>query len=163
MALLPATLAAALIANVDNFETEAQAAAAWADSFDTYFQSAMAGPVPVVPFSTTLAKGDMESSLTGMSVAGAGAAALLTGITAYWANLSTNAATVFLTSTSVTPPPTLGTLTATLEANFLANTNGNVDKVTALTLIANSIHIAQTGGIAVFPPTPGGIGPQTIL
>jgi len=145
MALLPATLAAALIANVDNFETEAQAAAAWADSFDTYFQSAMAGPVPVVPFSTTLAKGDMESSLTGMSVAGAGAAALLTGITAYWANLSTNAATVFLTS------------------NFLANTNGNVDKVTALTLIANSIHIAQTGGIAVFPPTPGGIGPQTIL
>ena len=163
MALLPATLSAELIANLDNFETEADASVAWADSFDTYFQAALAGPVPVAPGTTVNARDAMEGALGGMQADNMGSTILVAGITAYWAQLSVDASSVFLLSTATTPPLGLGGLKILLDTNFVANTAGMVAKEAALTTIANTIHTAQSGGIAVFPVPPGGIGPQTII
>jgi len=163
MALLPATLANELIANLDNFVTEAEATVAWADSFDAYFQSAMAGVVPVTPLGTANAKNAMATALAGMSLDGAGSTKLVAGITAYWTQLNVDAFAVFLACTAITPPPGLGGLTGLLNIDFTANTVGIIAKVPALTTIANTIHTAQLGGIAVFPIPPGGIGPQVIV
>ena len=166
MALLPATLADELIANLDNFTTEPEAAAAWADSFDTYFQSAMAGALPVAPLVTAGAKANMQSALSGMSADSAGSTSIVAGITAYWLALAATAATLFVAvppATSITPPPGLSSLKSALDVNFLANSTGMVAKEAAITLIATTIHLTQVGGIAVFPPTPGGLGPLTIV
>lgn len=159
MALLPATLASQLIANLDNFETEAQATAAWAASFDTYFQSAMAGLVPVTPLSTVAAKNAMAGALTGMSADDAGADAIVAGITAYWSTLSGSPSLIFAASTAIAPPAGLAGLSALLLVDFTANSTGMVAKAAALTTIANTIHTAQSGGTATFPAP---VGVQTI-
>jgi len=174
MALLPATLAAELIANVDNFTTITDAPTAWADSFDTYFQSAMAGAIPIIPAVppapsvTADARDAMEAALLGMHVDNMGSTKIVAGITAYWGSLSTNAATIFVVAppaaaTAITPPAGLLGLKDLLDTDFAANTTGMVAKEAALTTIANTIHTAQSDGVAQFPAPPGGLGPQTII
>jgi len=163
MALLPATLASALIANIDNFTMEAQATAAWADSFDTYFQTAMAGAVPIIPppFTATAdARDQMEDALTGMSVQDMGSTKIVAGITAYWTQLTADATTIFSACTAIAAPGGLAALKGLLDLDFASNTTGVVAKEAALTTIANTIHTAQSGGTATFPAP---VGVQTIV
>ena len=162
MAMSDSTLAAELKA-VPLFDNEPDAAAAWANAFDVYFQDAEAtAGGPVVPAGLSACKSAMEGALSGMSAPGAGAAALQAGILAYWGGIVP--ATAWATCTGVTPPPGMSALAATLTPVFLANTAPGVTKDQAMDAIAAAIHgVNIVGGIAVFPVPPAGIGPQPIL
>lgn len=161
MAMSADTLATELKA-MPLFDNEPDAAAAWADAFDVYFQDAEAGAGgPVVPAGLAPCKAAMESALSGMSGSGQGAAKIQAGILAYWGEII--AATAWVTCTEVTPPPGLSGLAAALQAVFSGNAVPGVTKDQAYDNIATAIHgINIVGGIAVFPVPPGGIGPQPI-
>jgi len=157
MTLLAATLGDELKA-LDLYDQEAPSLADWAGAFSTYFEDAQAGPAPIVPVAIEPAEAAFIGAGTGLSMAAA--AALTAAITAFWGALPF--AVAWPGSLSITPPVGLGTLQAGLEAVFLANTSGSVDKDPSMDAIAAVIHGAQSGGIAVYTPIPGGIGPQTI-
>ena len=145
------------------FDNEPDAAAAWANAFDVYFQDAEAtAGGPVVPAGLSACKSAMEGALSGMSAPGAGAAALQAGILAYWGAIVP--ATAWPPATAITPPPGLSGLAATLAPVFAANAVPGVTKDQAMDAIAAAIHeVNIVGGIAVFPVPPAGIGPQPIL
>ena len=171
MALSSVTLYNELLANVSNTISETDAITAWATAFDNYFQEATAGALPVVPGSTSVVGGPldlMKLGLVGMSVAGAGAAKIVNGITQYWAGLTLPAvvATVFVAvpAALAITPPALGTLQSALESAFATNMATSATKEDALNAVATAINTVQIlGGQAVFPVPPGGIGPQNIV
>jgi len=173
MPLSATTLYDELDSNIDNVNTEAEAILGWATVFDNYFQEALAVITPpatgiaVTPGTTVAAKTAMQGALAGINTAGAGAAVIANGITAYWGGLNANAAAIFVSippATGITPPTGLGTLQTALQTAFTANITSNVTKEVALTAIATAIHAIQiVGGICVFPVPPVGIGPLPIL
>jgi hypothetical protein len=173
MPLSATTLHDELDANIDNFNTEAEAILGWATTFDNYFQEAMAvitppaTGIPVTSGTTSDAKAAMQAALAGLNTAGSAASVITTGITAYWGALSINAAAIFVSvppAISITPPTGLGGLQVTLETVFTANIAGNVTKGVALTAIANAIHAVQiVGALCVFPVPPAGLGSLSII
>ena len=161
MVMSAATLATEL-KNLTLFDTESAAAAALAGVFATYSKHALAGAA-----GTVLAPGlsacpaAMEAALSGMSALGQGASKIQAGIIAYWGAITP--VTAWVTCTGVTPPPGLSGLATALSSVFASNISGAVTKDQAYDAIAGAIHtINASGGIAVFPVPPGGIGPQPI-
>jgi hypothetical protein len=149
MALSATTLTDELISNIDNFNTEAEAIAAWATAFDNYWIAATANAVPVSPGSTSGAKTAMQGAMVGMSTTNMGATKIANGISDYWTALNTSPALVFATCVAIAPPAGLSTLQTALEGVFLSNTTAVSTKEAALGAIAGVIHLAQT------LPTPG--------
>lgn len=160
MPLVAATLAAELI-DMDLYATEPEATAAWAAAYRVYFEDASSMSIPIVPAALVPAEPAMVGGLSGMSAASAAAGAIQAGILAFWGGIV--AATAWPTVTAITPPPLLTGLGAALTSIFEANKSGSLSEAAAMTAIATSIHTNSLGGIAVWPPTPGGPGPQPIL
>jgi len=136
---------------------EIEAARILAKAFATYFYDAMAGGVPVVPGTLVAAEAAMLGALTGMSVPGAGAVAIQSGITAFWGVVAASAAVVFPTMISATPPPTLAAIAAAIMGVAPANVSGNLPEKQAMKVVAGVIHLNNLGGTAallVGPPVP---------
>jgi len=142
------------------YGTEAEAAEAWAVAFDNYFQDAATMGVPVAPGSTAAAKSAMQAGLVGLSTAGA--AAIMTGITAYWGVVASAASSIWAGTLAAVPPTTLAAIQAALEAVFAANIAAEASKEDAMTAIAAVLHANTLGGLANWPPPPGP-GPQPIV
>lgn len=141
------------LASMSLFGTELEACQAWGDAFETYFSSATSAPVLNVPVTgLATAKAAMVSGLTGLSTAGA--AALTSGVTAFWAALVATPATYFPTAILLTPPPGLAGLTASLTSVFAANIAGSLSKEDAMDAIATAIHTVNLGGTVTFPGAP---------
>ena len=159
MALSQATLKTKFL-DMGLFGDEPAACAAWASAFRQYFASAAAGVVPVVAAALSTPQAAMASAMTGLSTTGP--AAIQAGIVAFWGAMNP-AATYFPASTAITPPPGIAALAVQLTAVFLANVVGSKSAADSYDAIATAIHAAcSVGGQAVFPPPPGGIGPQPI-
>jgi len=152
MPLTPALLAAELDTQVQNAATEPPARAALALAWANYFYNATSNGVPVTPGSLAGAQAAMAAALTGMSVSGAGAAAIQAGITAFWTAIVGTPPAIFAAATVITPPPTLGGIAAALPPVFAANTMPGVTKTQALNAIAIVLHAnGGIGSIATFP------------
>jgi len=157
MAMSSIALKSELLA-LELYETEAAAISGWAAAWDNYFQDAESNAIPVTPGSTAAAKAAMAGAMTGLSTAGA--AALATAITAYWATLALTPGAIFAGAIAIAPPALLANIQADLEIVFAANTSGSASKDAAMTAIANALHTDNLGGIATFPDP---IGPKPIL
>ena len=141
-----ATMKAELVA-VELYEDEALARAAWALAYANFFYEAESNGVPVSAGSLAIPQASMESAMTGLSTAGA--AAIQSGITAFWAALLP--ALVFPGATVITPPPGLGGIAALLTSTFAANTSAKADKDAAMDAIATDLFNSSLGGTATFP------------
>ena len=156
MALLQTTLATGLEAiALAPSEVEATQVALFAAEFNTYMlgSSVLAVPMIPVPFGTA-AEAAMVGAMTGLKTAGA--AAILAGVTAYWAAL--NIAGVWgPTIPPTVPPPGLAGLSAALIPVFIANTAGGLAPAPAAAALAAAWHPLMLGGMANLPgpiPTP---------
>lgn len=141
-----------------------QLASAWTK----YFGDASISGTPVGG-SLDSAKAAMKSALLGMSAPGAAAAAIQSGVTAFWGVVAPAAATMWTlpppaTVVSAVPPPTLSAIAAALTGVFAGNTTGGVDLDTAASNVATVLHTnGGLGGISqVFVP-PGPAAPVPIL
>jgi len=152
MPLTPALLATELDTQVQNAATEPPARAALALAWTNYFYNATSNGVPVTPGSLAGAQAAMDAALTGMSATGAGAAALQSGITAFWTTIVGTPAAIFVAATLITPPPTLAGIAAAVQPVFASNTMPGVTKTQALNAIATVLHAnGRIGGTATFP------------
>ncbi len=158
MVMIASTLASGL-ASDPNVDNEAAAINGFATAWNTYFSTASAGLVPIIPALLTTCQQAMIASMTGLSQSNNGAQAISNGITAYWGSVAALGTTLFPTATAVTPPPTLSTIPGILTPIFLANTQGNLDATTCYQQIATALHTVNiAGGIAILliasVPTP---------
>lgn len=144
-------------------DQEAAAINAFVTAWETYFSTAMAGPVPAIPGSLAGALATMRGALSGVSQGDQGATKIQTAITAFWGTVAGAAGSIWPPAISATPPPGLGGIGAALTGAFSGNTAGKLDLPTSANNVANAIHPTQLGGMAIFPPPPAGIGPQAIL
>jgi len=165
MAMLAATLATGL-AGMTPTDSEAAAIDALTAAWESYFSTAAAGPVPytAVPVPPETIAPELiafKSALTGMSADGAGAQKIQDAMTAFWSGMIPAAA--FAASTAITAPTDLSAVVAALAADFISNKDENKTLPEAAAIIAATMHTNNAGGIATFPPPPGGIGPQTIV
>jgi hypothetical protein len=148
VALLAATLATEMDAEIGNVATEALARTAWAQAWRNYFAGALANGVPIAAAALDAGQSALASGLTGMS--SSGASAIQTGLTAWWAALVP--ATAFTGATVITPPPGLTGVAAALAPVFVTNNAPGITKTQALTNLANALHAAAgIGGTATFP------------
>ncbi len=127
---------------------------AFADAWESFFSQAQCGPIPIVPIALAAPKSAMIAAMTGLSVAGA--ASILSGITAWWTICVANAAVLFPTALLITPPPGLAALTPALIAAFTANTLGKLELGPACDVLAAILYsTGGLGGMAIIPtPTP---------
>jgi hypothetical protein len=165
MALVQATLASGL-ASMAPVNTEAEAIANFCDAWESYFTGASVAGVPIGAFGA--AKTAMQGAMTGLSVTGA--AAMQSGITAFWGVIAASASTLWVmppnTVPSATPPPTLGGISAALAPVFASNAADPTKTIAqATSAIAAVLHTnGGVGGIAVVqPPLPAPPVPTPIL
>lgn len=152
MALSAATLASQLDTQVSNSITEPPARTAWALAWTTYFYDATANAIPIPANALDAAKSALETGLTGFSVPGQGALKIQTGLTAFWATLSSTPPAIFTGAATITPPTGLATLPVALAPVFVANAMPGITKTQALMNVATVLHgAAGIGGTATFP------------
>lgn len=165
MALAAAGLADSLNAKLAGvYEAEAGAVLAWTETVEEWFASAVAGPVPLAADGLSAAVTLFQTTLQGFSATGQGATKIAAATVQFWSALNLFAVTAFPTAIAVTPPPTLGSLGPALEIVFASNAASAVSRTAAFTNIASTwFGLGFTGGIAVFPPLPGGLGPLPIV
>lgn len=148
--LAAAALASELDANIVIVETEPEAITAWGDSIGTWFEGATANAVAALPAGIAPATAALKSGLVGLSATGS--AALVAGLTAFWAALASAPAAVFPAATLIVPPPTIGAAQAALDAVFAANVAAELSQADALNAVATAIYSnAFVGGTATFP------------
>ncbi len=175
MALVSATLASEIEA-LPLVDVEIEAINNFVAAWKNYFMNASVLGIPVFvmpvppppepPEEPPLPPCILDPALTAMkgamvgSFSTAGSVALKAGITAFWGVVAGSAATIWITVPpvlSATPPPLLGTIDVALDAVFLANTQGKLEKGPAALAIANVLHPLQLGGIAAITPPPPAI------
>ncbi len=148
--LAPADLANLLDAEVGNVDNEPDAIAAWATAIADWFESATAGSA-AIPAGVQAAKGALEAGLAGLS--STGSLAITNGVTSFWAALAAAPPAVFAAATLITPPPTIASMQALLDAAFAANVVAQLSKADALLATATAIYTSGfVGGTATFPP-----------
>lgn len=160
MSLSSTTLATAL-KSLALYDNEVAAATAWATAWNTYFleaEAGLAGNIDSDGLVNCIAA--MTSALSGMSSPGQGASKIQQGIIAYWNAIIF--AIAWPTCIGITVPPSLSSLSTTLQPVFNANTAPGITKDQAMDNIAGALHTANLGGTALFPVPPSGIGPQPI-
>jgi len=136
---------------IDNF------VAAW-EAF--FMESSVAGLSPLEAVLLEPALLAMKDEMEGLSEDGA--EALKKGIVKFWDTVILTAPLVWVTVPpvlSATGPLLLDTLPTELEAVFLSNTEGKLDKGPAALAIAGKIYPLQLGGLATMTPPP----PETKL
>ena len=132
---------------------ESDAAEALASVYDSYFLEAMANGVPVTVHSTDGAKAAFKAALVGMSGTGQGAAKLASAVSAYWSTIVLAATSVFVGCTVISPPPTLGLVSAALTLIFAQNIAEGSSKTVCSGRIAGVLHDNSSGATATFPPS----------
>lgn len=158
MPLVPALLGSGL-ANMSPTMQEAVAIQNFADAFANYFALASVGGVPALPGSLSGAKSTMIGAMSGLSASGGAAAAITTGITAFWGVVAASSATIWpaapaFPAVSATPPPGLAGIAGALNGVFAANKAGNLALAAAANAVATAIHSTQLGGIAIVATVP---------
>lgn len=147
-----ARTAAALETELNNmtlYGTEGAAITAWADAFAAYFANAStATQGAILAAGVAAAKAAMVGALGGLSTASA--AAIVAGVSAFWANGVGAPVSWWLTCTAIAAPA-LATLQADLEATFAQNISEKASKALSMQRIAADIHAACNGGTATFP------------
>lgn len=161
MALVPATLAAGL-SGLSPTDKEAVAINTIATAYTNFMSTAMAGPIPIIPAGLQAAKTAMIGAMSGLSNQNNGAQSIANGVNAFWGVMAGAAAALFPTATSLTPPPTVSLIATALPGVFASNVSGKLDLASCANTVAAVIASNSLGGIAIFPPAPGGIGPQPI-
>lgn len=154
MALVQANLSTEL-QNIADSTDEPTARTAMAGAFDGYMSLALSNGIPMNGAISTAATAAMDAALVGMSASGAGAAAIQTGVVAYWAALNVPGA-FGASVTPTVPPGGLAGLGAALSTVFAANIAARLDKAPACDAIAAVWHPLMLGGLATFvlpPPT----------
>lgn len=144
------------LASLPSTEDFFEVAAGLADAYDTYFQSATAGAIPLTPGATVAAKSTFTSICNlSISIDVSTAATIITSaITAYWAALNAPASATFAGATAIAPPPGIAALPAALAGAFAANQVGKLSLADASDTVANVIHIASQGGVATIAMVP---------
>ena len=130
------------------YGTEAAAITAWADAFANYFDDASTATGGTI-LTVVAAKAAMVAAMTGLSTAGA--AAIASGISAFWAIGVATPAAWWATCTLVVLPVALASLQTNLAATFAQNISEGASKATCMGRIAGNIHTACSGGTATFP------------
>jgi len=135
---------------------EATAVSRLASAWTTYFYEAGVAGTPCAGGTLAGAQAGMEGALVGMSATGQGAAKMQAGITAFWAQVALQGATVWPGSLApYTPPPGLSLLSAALQAIFAANLAGGKDLSDAAEALASALHTGGgLGGVATMPGVP---------
>jgi len=142
MPLAPPVLLAGLVDIFNNpFNSEAEAAQAWANAFKKYM-TPLAIPPPTNPQRHALAAKAMQAALVGMSAPGAGVVTLQKGFTVY-------AATVALNSAPISVPPP-----APLILPAFPPTSDPVSVASAITTAVSTWIITGTFTIPPAPPIP---------
>lgn len=150
MPLSATALASELDGAIQLATSEAAARNSWASAWTAYFYGAMAGAVPATPGSLVGAEAAMAAGMTGLSVTGA--AAMQSGLTAFWGVVAASFAVVFPTALLVTPPPGLAAVAAALAVVFASNTASAATREAALLAIAGTLHgTAGLGGTVTLP------------
>lgn len=156
MALESSALATDL-ANLTPQSTEASAIIKFANAYGSYASQATAMGIQMSAPIASDAQAAMAAGLTGLSTAGA--AAIVTGITAYWSTVDLGLASSFTGALVLTPPLGLAGLPAALVTVFAANTSGSVDLIDAMQALADALHTGSLGGFATFPGAPPIVAP----
>ena len=148
-----ARIAAALKTRLNGlalYDTETRAIKGWRDAFGFYFKYATtATQGAILKEGLSAARSAMGMAMTGLSTASA--AAIVSGITAFW-NYGVGApAGWWPTCTAIAPPAALATLEAELDATFAQNIAEEASKAICMQRIASKIHTACNGGTATFP------------
>lgn len=130
-------------------------------AWETYFYDASVGGIPANGSSLASATSAMKTAMIGMTQPNAGATSIQNGIIAFWGIVASAAASIWTTAppcTGATPPPTLSTISATLEGVFASNVASKLNLTDACSTIASALHTLNLGGICVIPspgaPTP---------
>ncbi len=138
--------------------SEATAIQNFSNAWETYFLGASVSGVPTVPAALAAAKSAMIGAMTGLSVAGA--AAIQSGVTAYWGGVASAFAAIWIIPPSVVvaaiPPPGLGGIAASLAPVFASNSADPTKTIAQATAaIAAVLHASGgLGGIATVQPPP---------
>jgi hypothetical protein len=143
------TLYNELFDKITLFTTVADAIQGWATAFDNYWIEAETNGIPVSPGSTVAAKAAMAGAMGTLNDPGAGAAAIVSGITEYWLALNIAPATIFAACTGIVSPSGLASLQTALQTVFTSNITAASTKEVSLNAVAGVIHTANIG------PTPG--------
>lgn len=136
----------------------------FADAWESYFGGASVAGIPATGGSLSGAKSAMIGAMAGLSAPGGGAAAIQSGITAFWGVVAGAAATIWTvppnTTVSATPPPTLGSIAAGLAPVFASNSADPTKTIAQATAaIAAVLHTSGgLGGICILQP-PGPVPP----
>lgn len=157
MTLSVDTLAEALESMVPA-ETEAEGIEHFAAAFREYFAESVVGGVPAVFDALEPADTAMRGAMAGV-VASNGPAGLTAGITAFWGEIPSIAAVVWVrvpVLATATPPPGLSGLIAAIAAAGTANIAGALSLEDSAAAMATAIHSCMTGGTATdtTAPTP---------
>ena len=151
MPLIPTVLSSG-IEKIEDSESETEAIQKWADAWNEYMISAAAGAVPLSPAAANIGRAAMVQSMAGLSVTGA--AAIQSGITAYWGALASAPAVAFAGAAAVTPPPGLGGVAGILLGVFSTNVVDKAPRPVAAQKIATALHGANMGGTATIGGSP---------
>jgi len=151
--LVQATLKAQLVANMTSASSEADGIAHFVAAYGNYAAGAVAAPSPLTPLGLAAGQAAMQPAMVGVSIAGAGAAKIVAGVTAFWVGVAAGLAASFAGAIAIVPPSMAG-LPATLAAAFAANAAEGASLDAAMDRIAAAIH-AQTiiGGVVTYPPS----------
>lgn len=161
MALVANTLAGEL-ENLTPTDTEASAISAFVDAWEVYWGGASVNGVSATPASFAAGLSAMAGALVGMSAAGAGAAKLASGVSAFWSAVAPLATAIWITAPivlvpPVVPPAGLPGLAATLASTFASNAAGQLNLSVAAQQIAAALHASGGAGALVpgsVPPAP---------
>ena len=160
MPMAAATLASGL-AGMAPVETDAEAISNFVSAWDAYFGQSQVGAVVATPGSYATGLAAMQSSMAGMSSDGAAAAAIQSGITAFWSTIAPLATAIWITAPIVlvppiVPPAGLAGISAAVSAAFAANTVGSASLSDSANAVATAIHAANLGAVVPgsVPPAP---------
>ncbi len=157
MTMSPNTLAKGL-QDMINTDNQALANSNLSRAFHNFMLESASNEIKLVPILAEAAKAAFDLAVAPMHTTQKGLDAsnlMMLGTIAYWGTLAIPL-TYGPTSTTVTPPPLLGTLKISLNARFIKNVKDKLGLVAATNKIAEVWASACLGGFAahIIPPSP---------
>jgi hypothetical protein len=159
MPLVPSKLANEL-GKIRLFDSDPEAAKAWADAWFEYLSTVTGAGISVERSALLKLKPAMVTAMLGMSSPDAGSQKLQDGIVAVWNAMIPLTSTLFPgTIPPLTPPPGMYQVAAAIRSMTAANTAPGTTRQQAYRSIANNIHpLMVVGGTVTLPgPTTGPI------
>ena len=141
-----------MIPTASELEARERFAAAWT----AYFYDASVAGTPCAPLSLVAAEAAMVATLAGMSTSGQGASKVQSAVSAFWAIVVSNGASIWTgTIAPYTAPPAISGIAVALKAEFDANIAAKNSLEDAVVGVAQVLHDnGGLGGIATMPGSP---------